>query len=106
MTLGEERVAVNFNPSEIPEITQIKGVTASLIDSLEFLKQSGSPDVSAEVNRCAAIAQTKYEEACMFAVKAFVKFSGGKKAFANVDMDVAAGLVSGSLTETPAPPVN
>ena len=65
MTKGERRVALHFNPSGRDAVSQIKGVTATIIDNLEELGP-----VDAEVSRWISIAQTKYEEACMFAVKA------------------------------------
>lgn len=64
-TRGQYRVGSDFNPSGNSEIEQIKGVTATLIDNLEWHK-----DRSPEIDRLIALAQTKYEEACMFAVKA------------------------------------
>jgi len=71
MSLGDDRVGIGFNPSTIPEVDQIKGVTASLIDMLDMLS-SQDP----EVLRCKEIAQAKYEEACMWAVKMTVRAAG------------------------------
>lgn len=62
MTIGETRVRVEFNPSSNDIVTKIKEETASLIDFCETLK-SRDP-------RLAALAQTAYEEAAMWAVKA------------------------------------
>jgi hypothetical protein len=62
MTIGEERVRVKFNPSANGEVDTIKQATAHLIDLCESLK-SKDP-------RLAALAQTSYEEAGMWAVKA------------------------------------
>lgn len=67
---GEYRVGMDFNPGENPEVTQIKGVVATLIDNLEFLRNGDD-----EIERLISIAQTKFEEGCMFAVKA-VAFRG------------------------------
>jgi hypothetical protein len=61
MTVGEHRVRVTFNPSAKDEIDQIKQQTAALIDQCESMK-SKDP-------RLAALAQTAYEEAAMWAVK-------------------------------------
>lgn len=62
MTLGEERVRKSFNPSNDSEVDMIKQLTADLIDRCEGLKQKDP--------RLAALAQTAYEEAAMWAVKA------------------------------------
>ena len=62
MSIGEDRVRVKFNPSAESVVDQIKQETAKLIDLCETLK-SLDP-------RLAALAQTSYEEAAMWAVKA------------------------------------
>ncbi len=80
-TLGEQRVRVDFNVSGDTMVDQIKRKSADLINDLEAVRNSEvsktyekSPEalqsVSGEKLRLIAIAQTKYEEACMFAVKA------------------------------------
>jgi hypothetical protein len=61
-TIGEKRVRIGFNPSTENVVDQIKAKTAELIDLVELLK-SKDP-------RLASIAQTAYEEAAMWAVKA------------------------------------
>lgn len=61
MTIGEDRVRTKFNPSANSTVDQIKQQTAHLIDLCETLK-SKDP-------RLAALAQTAYEEAAMWAVK-------------------------------------
>ena len=61
-TLGEKRVRRAFNPSDDAAIDTIKLNTAKLIDFCETLK--------AKDPRLAALAQTAYEEAAMWAVKA------------------------------------
>lgn len=66
-TLGEIRVNVDFNPSKKDAVNQLKQNTAKLINDLEYLKDSNS---FSEENRLIDIAQTKYEEAAMWAVKA------------------------------------
>ena len=63
-TDGNERVRADFNPSGNPDVTTIKSKTAELIDHCEKFKNSG------EQARCAALAQTNYEQAAMWAVKA------------------------------------
>lgn len=67
-TLGEQRVRVEFNPSNDDGVHQIKEKSASLINSCEGIKQT-NPDDS-EVKRLVELAQDKYEEAAMYAVKA------------------------------------
>lgn len=61
-TLGEKRVRTDFNVSGDSLIDLIKQKTAELINIVEGLKDK---DV-----RLASIAQTSYEEAAMWAVKA------------------------------------
>ena len=62
MTVGEDRVRVKFNPSGEGLVEQIKQKSAELIDICEELK---AKDV-----RLASLAQTHYEDAAMWAVKA------------------------------------
>lgn len=62
MTTGESRVRVSFNPNANAEVETIKRKTAELIDFCDGLK--------AKDGRLAALAQTAYEEAAMWAVKA------------------------------------
>lgn len=62
MTIGTDRVRLSFNPSANKEVEEIKHLTADLIDRCEALK--------AKDGRLAALAQTAYEEAAMWAVKA------------------------------------
>lgn len=61
-TLGQKRVRTSFNPSMENVVDEIKQRSAELIDICEQLK-SKDP-------RLAALAQTLYEEAAMWAVKA------------------------------------
>ena len=67
-TKGEYRVGVSFNPSGNELVDYTKAITAGLIDGLQPVA-----DTPGEAGRCAAIAQTKYEEAAMWAVKAITK---------------------------------
>ena len=62
MTIGEDRVRINFNPGGNMIVNVIKQQTADLISLCETLK-SKDP-------RLATLAQTAYEEAAMWAVKA------------------------------------
>jgi hypothetical protein len=61
---GEDRIRVGFNPSEDSAVADLKRRTAGLIDLCEALKDEGKDP------RLCALAQTAYEEACMWAVKA------------------------------------
>lgn len=61
-TLGEERVRTEFNPSADSVVDHIKQKTAELINTCEELKNKDA--------RLASLAQTTYEEAVMWAVKA------------------------------------
>ncbi len=62
MSIGKNRVRAGFNPSGDQRVESIKSLSAQLIDICEDLK--------AKEPRCAALAQTAYEEAAMWAVKA------------------------------------
>ena len=62
LTFGENRVRFDFNPSQNPDVEKLKRLTADLIDACEMLKVKDG--------RLAALAQTAYEEAAMWAVKA------------------------------------
>lgn len=78
-TLGEYRVGIEFNPSGDDMVGKIKRATADLIDLCETLKtwnagRDGTVAVAQnERNRCVALAQTAFEDAAMWAVKAATK---------------------------------
>jgi hypothetical protein len=61
-TIGEARVRTEFNPDKNDLVDQIKQKSADLINLCEDLK--------AKDGRLASLAQTAYEEASMWAVKA------------------------------------
>ena len=61
-TIGESRVRTEFNPGESNLVSQIKQKSAEFINLCEKLKVRDA--------RLASIAQTSYEEAAMWAVKA------------------------------------
>ena len=61
-TIGEQRVRTAFNPSENNTIFKLKQKSAELINLCEELKRKDP--------RLASLAQTAYEEAAMWAVKA------------------------------------
>lgn len=67
LSLGEIRIRTKFNPSSDDKVYLLKQNTANLIDTLECLKTETG---QSEKNRLISIAQTKYEEAAMWAVKA------------------------------------
>jgi hypothetical protein len=71
MSLGEDRVRVKFNPSADGVVDRIKQKTAELIDLVEEMKlvfqKAGN---QSEVIRLCALAQTEYESAGHWAVKA------------------------------------
>lgn len=60
---GDKRVRSDFTAND--EVTQVKGVTAVIIDNLQPMVDKGG-----DAGRCAKIAQDRYEEACMWATKA------------------------------------
>jgi hypothetical protein len=62
MSIGEDRVRIKFNPSADGTVDQIKQKSAELIDLCETLKPLDG--------RLSSLAQTAYEEAAMWAVKA------------------------------------
>lgn len=61
-TIGEMRVRTQFNPSASGDVDVIKQRTAELINLCDHLKGKDP--------RLVALAQTAYEEAAMWAVKA------------------------------------
>lgn len=61
LTVGEMRVRTTFNPSNDGIVDRIKQKTAELINLVE--------EVKIRDPRLAALAQTAYEEAAMWAVK-------------------------------------
>ena len=67
MSIGEDRVRVSFNPSANGAVDQIRQKAAELIDMCETYKGTFP-----EQSRCAALAQTAFEEGAMWAVKAAV----------------------------------
>lgn len=80
-SIGEKRVRVSFNPSEQSVVDSIKQKSADLIDILQAVRNDEvsktyekTPEeknaLSGEKLRLIALAQTAYEEAAMWAVKA------------------------------------
>lgn len=62
MSVGTQRVRLEFNPDGNLVVAELKQKTAELIDLCESLKVMDA--------RLAALAQTSYEDAAMWAVKA------------------------------------
>lgn len=80
-SIGQSRVRTSFNPSSESVVDQIKNKSADLIDLLQAMRNDEAsktydktPEekqyVSGEVFRLISLAQTAYEEAAMWAVKA------------------------------------
>ena len=70
-TIGEIRCNVDNQKIESSLITKIRADLADVIDTLEEQRTDKDlSQVSGEKQRLISIAQTKLEEACMFAVKA------------------------------------
>lgn len=69
-SLGEKRVRADFNPSGVGNVNYIKENTAKLINVIEDLKPKDGSIMCGEKARLIALAQTAYEEAAMWAVKA------------------------------------
>jgi len=65
-TLGQKRVKADFNPAKNGLVDQIKNKSAELIDLCETMRSEGS----GEKQRLISLAQTAYEEAAMWVVKA------------------------------------
>jgi hypothetical protein len=68
VSIGKERVRTGFNPSGNQRVESIKSLTAQLIDICQDMKEAQHP--SNEAGRLCSLAQTAYEEAAMWAVKA------------------------------------
>jgi hypothetical protein len=71
MSLGEDRVRVKFNPTDNSLVSQIKQKSAELIALCGTMKpKDGNAAQMSETLRLIALAQTHYEDAAMWAVKA------------------------------------
>ena len=67
MSLGEERVRLQFNPSSNTDVQAIKQRTAEMINWCnDRLVREDNP----EIKRLLSLAMTNYEDAAMWAVKA------------------------------------
>lgn len=77
MTTGKARVRLDFNPTHNETVDTLKRKTAELIDLCEEIMIDHSREAQPPIRpilsnraRHVALAQTAYEEACMWAVKA------------------------------------
>jgi len=66
-TLGERRVRTTFNISGLSVVEKIKNSSAALINDCEEMRVDST---NPEKLRLISLAQTAYEEAAMWAVKA------------------------------------
>jgi len=69
-TLGETRVRTEFNPAKAGNVECLKQKSAELIDVLESFRKDERYTHTPETLRLISIAQTTFEEAAMWAVKA------------------------------------
>ena len=76
MTLGEMRVRVSFNTTQDADVAKLKRLSAELIDLCDALRGKGNPatEPDSEQGRLLSLAQTHYEDACMWAVKGATHF--------------------------------
>ena len=65
-TLGERRAGIDFNPSGDDRISDLKRRAAAAIDAVADIPDDGD----SEIRRLKAVAQTGFESAAMWAVKA------------------------------------
>ena len=79
MTEGEYRVGIDFNPSDMDEVSEIKRAAADLIDLIDRIPDAHSGLADAEVlrtgqiRRLKALAMSEIENGAMWAVKAATK---------------------------------
>ncbi len=80
-TIGERRVRTEFNPSNTSTVDTLKQKSAELIDIMQSVRndevsktydksEEAMKELSGEKLRLISLAQTAYEEAAMWAVKA------------------------------------
>lgn len=72
-TLGERRVRLGFNPSGNAAVDRIKRIAADAIDLCAEMRQRATmlePAEAGEMHRLLSLAQTAFEDAAMWAVKA------------------------------------
>lgn len=69
LTIGENRVRVEFNPDALETVSQIKQKSAELINLIDSLRD-GDVSILGEKNRLISLSMTAFEEGAMWAVKA------------------------------------
>ena len=69
-TLGEARVRTDFNVSNDKLVDQLKQKSAELINLCESMKPTDGSMMNGEKARLISLAQTHFEDAAMWAVKA------------------------------------
>jgi hypothetical protein len=67
MSLGEERIRTDFNPSKSSAVDMLKQTAAKFIDQCNAMADKTTDP---EVGRCISLAMTHAETAAMYAVKA------------------------------------
>lgn len=75
MSIGADRVRLNFNPSQDNLVDKIKTLTSNLID---ICNRENDTHDDPEKGRCYSLAMTHYENAAMWAVKAATTKANGK----------------------------
>ena len=77
LTIGERRIRTTFNPSSLDLVSQFKNKTAELISVAEEQRSLNNINVTnweqediTDFNRWISLAQTAYEEAAFYIVKA------------------------------------
>ena len=77
LTIGERRITTTFNPSSLDLVSQFKNKTAELISVAEEQRSLNNINVTnweqediTDFNRWISLAQTAYEEAAFYIVKA------------------------------------
>jgi hypothetical protein len=76
MTLGEQRVKTDFNIGKSDTVANLKNTTAHMINDCEKMRYNESGEYLttpgiAEKHRLISLAQEAYEQAAMWAVKAY-----------------------------------
>ena len=72
-TIGEHRVGIAFNPSEMGIVDEIKRKAADLIDLIESIESDGILHIDGEKRRAKSLAMTHIEDGAMWGVKAATK---------------------------------
>lgn len=73
LSIGEKRVRIEFHPTNVGNYAALKTKAAEAINILEDFKNDPRENIDGETARLIATAQTKFEEAALWAVKAVTK---------------------------------